>query len=269
MTADRLSLVVPMHRSSSTLAPLLQRLSVTVPGSEVVLVDDACPECSADHAVAIDCHDLDIVIVRVVPNVGQHAAVQLGARHASGDVLVVMDADLQDAPEDVPTLVANLCASTKFDVVCAARSGRYTSPTRQLTARGYRAVVTYLTRGRIPRDAGMFLAVRAETFGRISTLGDPMAPLIPALAVSGARIKAITLQRHARLHGASGYTGSMRLRVALRGLAMVTPARWLVARRHRARFVGLAPVVSVERHASRRSSSKNTSDPSKTYRSEW
>lgn len=256
-----------MHRSVATLAALLQRLSATVPGSEVVLVDDACPECSADHAVTIDCHDLDIVIVRVVPNVGQYAAVQIGARHASGDVLVVMDSDLQDAPEDVPTLVANLRASPRVDVVCAARTGRYTSPTRQLTARCYRAVVTSLTRGRIPKGAGMFLAVRAETFGHISALGDPMAPLIPALAVAGARINAITLQRHARLHGVSGYTGSMRLRLALRGLAMVTPARPLMARRHRAKFVKLAPVVSVERHGSRRSSSDYTSVPLKTYRS--
>ena len=259
MAADRLSLVIPMYRSAATVTALLQRLSATVPGSEVVFVDDACPERSADHVAAISCHDLEIVIVRVVPNVGQQAAVQIGALHATGNIIVVMDADLQDAPEDVPVLVSNLGATPNLDVVCAARSGLYTSPIRQLTASGYRAVVTVLTRGKIPRDAGMFLAARADSLMRISTLGDPMAPLVPALAVSGARIKAITLRRHPRLDGTSSYTKSMRLRAALRGLAMVTPARSLMARRHRARFVQLAPVVSVDRLAPRRFSTDYTS----------
>ena len=113
MAADRLSLVIPMYRSAATLTALLQRLSATVPGSEVVFVDDACPERSADHVAAISCHDLEIVIVRVVPNVGQQAAVQIGALHATGNIIVVMDADLQDAPEDVPVMVSNLGATLR------------------------------------------------------------------------------------------------------------------------------------------------------------
>ena len=245
--ADRLSVLVPMHRTATTLAALLQRLGDAVPGAEVVLVDDACPERSADRATEIDLHGLDVVIVRVVPNVGQHAAVQIGASLVTGDIVVVMDADLQDAPEDIPILVAKLHATPDVDAVCAARTGRYTSPIRQLTATGYRALVTALTHGRIPRDAGMFMAARVESIARISTLRDPFAPLVPALAANGARLVAIPVRRLVRADGPSGYGSLMRLRVALRGLALLTPARSLLARRHRARFVGRAPVVSVER----------------------
>ena len=268
MTAERLSVVVPMHRTAANLATLLQRLGNAVPGAEVVLVDDACPERSADRATEIDRHGLDVGIVRVVPNVGQHAAVQIGASHATGDIAVVMDADLQDAPEDVPILVANLDAMSAVDAVCAARTGRYTSPIRQLTATGYRALVTALTRGRVPRDAGMFMAVRAESLARISMLGDPMAPLVPALAASGARLRAIPLQRLARVDGPSSYDTRMRLRVALRALVLLTPARSRLARRHRARLAALAPNVSVERLESHRANPACADVSATTYRPE-
>ena len=268
MTADRLSVLVPMHRTASNLATLLQRLGNAVPGAEVVLVDDACPERSADRATEIDRHGLNVVIVRVLPNVGQHAVVQIGASHATGDIVVVMDADLQDAPEDIPILVAKLNATPDVDAVCAARTGRYTSPSRQLTATGYRALVTALTRGRIPMDAGMFMAARVESIARISTLRDPFAPLVPALAATGARLVAIPVRRLVRADGPSGYDIRMRLRVALRGLVLLTPARSRLARRHRARLAALTPNVSVERLASHRANPAYTDVSATAYRPE-
>lgn len=247
MEIDSPSVVVPMHRTARALPALLERLGASLPGAEVILVDDACPERSADLALTIDHRGLEVTTVRINPNVGQHAAVLIGMSQASRGITVVMDADLQDAPEDVPMLIDHLRSSPDADAVCVARSGRYTSLARRLTAHAYRAVVTVMSRGRIPRNAGMFMVVRTEVLARIATLGDPFAPLVPALCASGARIQAVALRRHARSDGASGYRGRMRLLVALRGLVLLTPARSLVARRHRARFAQLAPTIVVER----------------------
>lgn len=251
MSCEALSVVVPMHRTARWLPELLRRLGDSVPGADVVLVDDACPDGSGDLAAGIGHHGLTVTVVRVHPNVGQHAAVQIGLRHCTRALVAVMDADLQDAPEDIPVLLDRLLAHPEVDAVCAARTGRYASAGRRATARGYRAVASALTRGRIPRDAGMFMVMRAEAAAGVARLDDPMAPLVPALAATGARLHAMPLERHPRGDGGSGYDGRMRLRVAVRGLAVLTPARAALARRHRHRLLQVAPTITVQPLTSR------------------
>lgn len=236
-TGGSVSVVVPMYRTRRFLPELLSRLGSALPsGSEVVLVDDACPEQSWREAVDARVDSLRIEVVRLTQNVGQHAAVLVGLACASGDTVVVMDADLQDSPEAIPVLLERLEQDDAAEAVCAARLGQYTSNGRRRTAMLYRALARALSGGRLPPNAGMFLVVRRVATQRVLALDDPFVPLVPALARTGSSIVAIPVGRRPRLGDASAYTAVMRARVAARGLLTLTPLHPLVAARHRRRW---------------------------------
>jgi polyisoprenyl-phosphate glycosyltransferase len=228
------SVVLPLHRTAAVLDELLGRLATACPeGTEYVLVDDRCPDRSGD-LVLDRWHHLPGRLLRLSENVGQHAAVQAGLRHARGERVVVMDADLQDSPEDVPRLLAAL-GSGDADVVCAGRRGHYEYPGQERTARAYRWAARLLSRGRIPVDAGMFSAWPRCSVDRVVALGDHAAPLVPAAALAGLRITTLPVVRHLRPRGRSA-TGSLRrVRVAVRGLLTLTPLHPLARRLQRVR----------------------------------
>ncbi len=229
MSLPPLSVVLPLHATAGSLGELLERLGAACPpGTEYVLVDDRCPDGSGDLVLEAWAH-LPGRLVRLRENVGQHAAVQAGLREVRGERVVVMDADLQDAPEDVPRLLGALEAGDA-DVVCAGRRGRYATSGQERTARAYRRLARLLSRGRIPVDAGMFSAWRAQAVARVVALEDHAAPLVPSAAVAGLRIATLPVDRHTRPRGRSA-TGSLRrVRIAVRGLLTLTPLRPVVRR---------------------------------------
>ena len=131
----RVSVVVPVYRSEASLAELHRRLTATVEGldavvHELVLVDDASPDGSWSEVVRLADLDPRVVGVRLAANVRQLRAILAGTSVASGEVLVVMDADLEDPPEAVAALVA--AHLTGHDLVVARRIGRPRSPVRTL-----------------------------------------------------------------------------------------------------------------------------------------
>ena len=229
MNRPSVSVILPLYRTAASLDELLDRLVAACPeGTEFVLVDDRCPDRSGALVLA-RWHHLPGRLLRLGENVGQHAAVQAGLRHARGEHVVVMDADLQDAPEDAPRLLAALC-SGDADVVCAGRRGRYEDPGQERTARAYRWVARLLSGGRIPVDAGMFSAWPRSSVDRVVALDDHAAPLIPAAALAGLRITTVPVLRRTRPSGRSA-TGSLRrVRIAVRGLVTLTPLHPVVRR---------------------------------------
>lgn len=231
------SVVIPMFRTSASLTELLRRLAASLPeGAEVVLVDDACPEESWRVAADVQAPTLKISVVRLTRNVGQVAAVQVGLSRASGDIIAVIDADLQDPPESLPALLAELGTSTRFDVVCSVRAGNYESWSRRVTAHLYRRVASTLSRGRIPLDAGMFLVARRQVVEDMLKFDDPFVPIVPGLARAGATMKGLKVHRQPRPIGRSSYSFRGRLALAARGLTTLTPLHRLLARVDRARW---------------------------------
>lgn len=225
-----LSVVIPMHRTRRCLTELLDRLAVAVPGAQVVLVDDACPEGSGEAALALSGRlpaGLSGRLVSLTPGVGQHSAVLIGITQATGAVTAVMDADLQDRPEDLPPLVEALVA-TGADVVAAGRRGDYEARGRIRSGRCYRAVMHRASRGRLPADAGMFLVMSSAARTSVIDLGDPRAPLLPALARAGMQIVSTPVTRAPRAHGRSATPSRTRVGVAVRALLTVLPTHRLV-----------------------------------------
>lgn len=222
---SRVSVVVPMHATVTYLDELLARIANAMPDAEVVLVDDACPEGSGAAALGLAGRlpgRLRCRLVSVRPGVGQHSAVLLGLAESTAPVSVVMDADLQDPPEAIPVLV-NALISGCAPVVAAGRRGSYQARGRLVSGRWHRRALHLASRGRVPRDAGMFLAMTASARDAVLALDDPVAPLLPALTRAGMLIRTVPVLRAARIGGGSATTRGVRVRTSVRGLLTVLP----------------------------------------------
>jgi len=112
----KVSVVVPTFNEAENIGLLVERLRAVLPGVEVVVVDDGSPDGTAEVASSLP----GVVVIRRPRKLGLGSAVREGARRASADIVVVMDADLQHPPEVVPRLVEAL-AKCGADVAVASR----------------------------------------------------------------------------------------------------------------------------------------------------
>lgn len=155
-----LSLILPAKNESAALGPLLTRLRERFPEAELIVVDDG----STDDTAAI-AQRAGARVVRHPVSLGNGAAVKSGARAATGEVLVFMDADGQHDPDDIPRLLAKL--DEGYDMVVGARDGTsQASLGRGLANRLYNRLAGYMTGHRIPDLTSGFRAVRAAKFRR-------------------------------------------------------------------------------------------------------
>ena len=129
MTAEArptLSIVVPVFNEARSLGDLHRRLTRTLKevgqSHEIIFVDDGSHDGSADVLRALHAQDGAVRVIRFNRNYGQHAAVCAGMERARGDVVVTLDADLQNPPEEIPRLLAALAGGV--DVVGGRRVTR-------------------------------------------------------------------------------------------------------------------------------------------------
>lgn len=106
---SKISVVVPAYRSRDSLPPLVSRLEtvLTARGQdfEIIVIDDCSPDDTWKVLQELKCNHPHLKIVRLLQNSGQHNAILCGLSIARGDVIVTMDDDLQNPPEEVPKLL--------------------------------------------------------------------------------------------------------------------------------------------------------------------
>jgi len=202
------SIVVPVFNEEASLPELLRRIEAVCvqlrAEYEIVLVDDG----SRDRSVALlmeaaerpGSHVTAVILNR---NYGQHSALLAGFAEARGDLVVTLDADLQNPPEEIPRLVA--AAEMGYDVVGSIRIRRQDSLLRRLASRMINRVMQRLT-GVGMRDYGCML--RAYTRSIVDTMlaCEERSTFIPVLANMFARHTIEIEVRHdERQHSTSKY----------------------------------------------------------------
>lgn len=107
-----LSIVIPAYNEEENVPLLYQKLKEVLKGFdreyEIIFVDDGSTDSTWDKLVAIAKEDNRVKLIRFRKNYGQTAAMYAGFQHASGEVIITMDADLQNDPEDTPRLLEKL-----------------------------------------------------------------------------------------------------------------------------------------------------------------
>ncbi len=202
------SVVLPIFNESESLPELLKQLTEVMDGLgvnyEILAVDDGSKDGTPAllREMAVDLPQLRVI--EFVKNYGQTAALMAGFDEARGEVVVTMDADLQNDPHDIPALIAKM--DEGYDVVSGWRVDRKDAAiSRKLPSRIANLLISKIS-GVTLNDYGCTLkAYRREVMQGVRLYGE-MHRLIPVYASwMGARVIEMPVRHHARAHGKSNY----------------------------------------------------------------
>lgn len=210
---DCVSVVIPVYNEQDSLPELLRRTDAACRqlgrAYEIVLVDDGSRDGSAEllqeAAEAPDSHVLAVILNR---NYGQHAAIMAGFEQCRGDLVITLDADLQNPPEEIPRLVEQ--AARGYDVVGTVRGNRQDSALRRWPSKLINLAVQRST-GVAMSDYGCMLRAYRRGIVKAMLACRERSTFIPILANGFARHTSEIVVGHAeREHGESKY-GFLRL----------------------------------------------------------
>ncbi|MEC5344264.1 undecaprenyl-phosphate 4-deoxy-4-formamido-L-arabinose transferase [Brenneria populi] len=156
---NKVSVVIPVFNEQESLPELMRRTDNACNGLgleyEILLVDDGSQDRSADMiSAAVGVPGSHIVAILLNRNYGQHSAIMAGFSHVSGDLVITLDADLQNPPEEIPRLVA--AAQEGYDVVGTVRQNRRDSWFRRRASRAINHLIQRVT-GKAMGDYGCML----------------------------------------------------------------------------------------------------------------
>lgn len=213
-----LSVIIPVYNEEDSLDKLYDKLAgaMTPLGKtwEVILVDDGSRDKSFEILQRLAQADRRVRVVRFVRNFGQTAALSAGIDYAAGDIIIPMDADLQNDPVDIARLLSKL--DEGYDCVSGWRKDRKDEFfTRLLPSWMANKLISIV--GGVPlHDYGCSLkAYRREVIKDVRLYGE-MHRFVPIYATwMGARVAEIPVTHHARQYGVSKYGLSRTFKVVL------------------------------------------------------
>jgi undecaprenyl-phosphate 4-deoxy-4-formamido-L-arabinose transferase len=203
-----LSIVIPVFNEQENLRTLQDALAPVVQGLgkpyEIIYVDDGSTDKSLDILRELQSKDSHIVVIEFSRNFGQHSAIFAGFDRSRGDIIVTLDADLQNPPEAIPSLVHTI--ESGYDVVGGWREDRQDSFFRKLASKIVNKIISWSTGVKL-RDYGCMLrAYRRDIVQQICKCSE-ISSFIPALANTFARsIAEIEVPHRDRAQGRSKYS---------------------------------------------------------------
>jgi glycosyltransferase involved in cell wall biosynthesis len=204
----KLSLVVPIYNEEENVPLLISRTvqSLERIGNhfEIILVNDGSSDRSEELIVEAARKDARVKVINLRRNYGQTAAMSAGVDFAQGDVIIPMDGDLQNDPDDIPLLLAEL--DRGYDVVSGWRKDRKDEGLRRRFPSRVANWIISLASGVRLHDYGCTLKAYRRDFIKSVGLYGEMHRFIPIYARwHGARISEVVVRHHARRHGKSKY----------------------------------------------------------------
>lgn len=203
-----ISIVIPVYNEEKNLRRLMERLQPVMRAMgqpyEIVMIDDGSRDNSLAILKELAAQEPALTVVELTRNYGQHAAIMAGFSVVQGEMVVTLDADLQNPPEEIPRLV-KVMEDGPYDVVGSIRKSRKDSLFRILPSKIINQVARRITGVRMTDWGCMLRAYRRSVVERMSACHEH-ATFIPALAtVFGKRITEIEVAHEERFGGKSNY----------------------------------------------------------------
>jgi len=209
-----------MHNEAENLGELHRRLNESLSSldgnHELLFVDDGSTDETAIRAAALADNDVRLTLLQQSPCMGKASAVDHGIRQARGEVIVLLDADLQFPPEEIPRLLEAIDAGA--DVVSGNRMDREDPALRILGSRLHNGLINLLAGVRFQDHFTGILCMRRNAFETMD-LRPPLNrfPLVVA-ARRGLQVREVPIRHAARQAGRSAYTLLSLVALALRDL---------------------------------------------------
>jgi len=215
-----ISVVVPCYNESQVILLLYQRLTEAAETweepFEVIAVDDGSSDDTWQKLCDVRSRDSRWKLVRFSRNFGHQAAVTAGIRHCSGDAVVVIDADLQDPPEEIGRFIDTW--KKGYEVVYAIRTKRKEGMVLRFCYQIFYRILGRMTKIQIPYDAGDFCLMDRRVVDVLNAMPEQNRFVRGLRAWSGFRQIGLRYERAARAAGQPLYTLRDLLRLALDGI---------------------------------------------------
>ena len=228
--AQTLSVIIPARNEERNLPPLIERLYSALRAIgrpfEAIVVNDGSTDGSLRVLRDLVASHRELRVIDLARNYGQTSAMMAGFTYARGDIIVAIDADLQNDPEDIPLLLTKL--DEGYDVVSGWRRERQDATIRRNLVSRIANVIISLLSGVHLHDFGCTLkAYRRNVIGPVKLYGE-MHRFVPIYASwYGARIAEVPVNHSPRLHGKSHYGLERVLKVVLDLIVVRFLDRWL------------------------------------------
>ena len=207
MTGDAISAVVPVYNSATTLAELVERVRRVLEAVgrewEIVLVNDGSADASWDGIASLAAADDRVRGVDLMRNYGQHNALLAGIRFARYPIVVTLDDDLQNPPEEIPKLLAKL--DEGFDVVYGTFSERKFGFWRNVGTAITKLALRWVIGSDIAAKVSAFRAFRTNLRGAFATYNAPYVSIDVLLSWGTTRFGSVPVAHAARAEGSSSY----------------------------------------------------------------
>lgn len=212
---NSLSVVVPIYNDQEVIAELLRRVTAVVEtlvkDYEIILVDDGSRDNSWTVMQEERQQRAHLRIARLSRNFGQQNAIAAGLSLTTKELIVLMDSDLQDRPEDIPTLIDALLADPEATMAIAQWEERKDSRMKIAVSRLFQHVSNRITDIHTMPRLGIFRVMKKSVVDELRNFPERTATAVSLLYYIGHKYVAVPLKRDARFAGKSGYNLSKML----------------------------------------------------------
>lgn len=218
-----LSVIIPIYFDEDNIAAMYQRLKAVLVGleaemqHEIVYVNDGSTDRSLEMLVALSQSDAAVRVIDLSRNFGHQRAITAGMDYARGDIVVIIDSDLQDPPEVIPDMIERWKAG--FMVVYGQRTRRLNeSAFKRVTAKLFYRLLARWSEVDIPLDTGDFRLMDRKVVDQLRRMREESRYIRGLVAWLGFRQCAIEYERHGRHAGETGYTLRKLFQLAFDGI---------------------------------------------------
>lgn len=216
-----ISVVAPILNEQSNILILYERIKKTILDSghiyEILFIDDGSNDGSLDLLKEVAAKDNNVRVISFSRNFGHQAAVTAGIEHAQGDAVVLIDADLQDPPELIATMIEKWLEG--YHVVYAKRVSRSgESVLKRFTAFFFYRFINYLTKVRIPLDTGDFRLMDRSVVNVLCSMRERNRFIRGLVGWIGFKQIGVEFERQERLRGETKYPIRKMTEFALDGI---------------------------------------------------
>jgi len=201
-----LSLVIPLYNEAESLRPLYDAIKEALGSGdnyEILFVDDGSTDESLSLLHSFQDRDESVRVLHFARNFGKAEALAAGFRESRGEVIITLDADLQDDPQEIPHLVSTLAKG--YDLVSGWKQHRQDPITKTMPSHVFNAVTSYLTGIKLKDFNSGFKAYRRRLVDELHIYGE-LHRFLPALAYwKGFRVTEVPVVHHPRRFGNSKY----------------------------------------------------------------